>query len=284
MLPFLLDQPTHLVNWASPLNQGLSLWLVALPGRTGGGTWFDISGNGNHGALTNMDPAADWRPASTFPGLGALRFTSGTAGDEITITSFPFPSSGGITIELLTSDTAFGSTFGWLCQFSDGTSNNRIGFSVGSSTSRCFFYGFAGGSNTITLEPTTAITGRDHHVFVMDNLNSGTAYIYRNGALLTSDATTSNYTSLFNRVHLGCGVNNSGGINSGGATIPSIAVWFRAMSAGEVQQLHAERLTGNPTTLNRIRRPLAFDTGGGGGGGGLSIPIALYHYQHHFAA
>lgn len=49
--------PTH------PLMRGLVGWWPFLAGA--GGTLHDISGNGNHGTLTNMDPATDWVPGRT---------------------------------------------------------------------------------------------------------------------------------------------------------------------------------------------------------------------------
>lgn len=49
-------------NLGHPLARGLVGMWMATPGYNGfgGNKWFDISGRGNHGTLTNMDPAAAW--------------------------------------------------------------------------------------------------------------------------------------------------------------------------------------------------------------------------------
>jgi hypothetical protein len=49
-------------NFRLDKRKGTAQGLVGLwgPGPTGGGTLFDMSGRGNHGTLTNIDPATDW--------------------------------------------------------------------------------------------------------------------------------------------------------------------------------------------------------------------------------
>ena len=67
------------VDWANPLsedplNDGLVAWYLGGGLGWGSNKWFDISRYGNHGTLTNMDPATDWVGNSRPGGYGALDF------------------------------------------------------------------------------------------------------------------------------------------------------------------------------------------------------------------
>lgn len=53
-----LPQFGDLIDREHPLMQGLVGWWSMLEG--GGSTLYDLSGYGNHGTLTNMDPGSDW--------------------------------------------------------------------------------------------------------------------------------------------------------------------------------------------------------------------------------
>lgn len=66
------------VNWDHPLNRGLVAWYLAIQNQPGwkSGQWLDLTDpvHGNHGTLTNMDPATDWVSSSRPGGFGALEF------------------------------------------------------------------------------------------------------------------------------------------------------------------------------------------------------------------
>ena len=65
------------VNKLHPINRELKLWLMGIPGLTGGPTWVDLAGpsNGNRGVLTNMDIRTVWEPSTRLGGWMALHFT-----------------------------------------------------------------------------------------------------------------------------------------------------------------------------------------------------------------
>lgn len=259
MLPFLLDQPTHLVNWASPLNQGLKLWLVALPGRTGGGTWFDISGNGNHGALTNMDPATDWVGTTRRGGYGALDFDGSNdyVRASLPAITVPFTLCGWMRVSTLASiqrlavctATASGlSSYSiWVhvagptfyAQQYDGSTAGNAGSAITASTNTWYWLCGVFTSNSL----------RDIYI---DGKFQGT-----NTVPVTS--ITANFCDIGSYENLGTRMTGQG---------DSIRVYNRALSASEIASLYIDECAGYPQTLNRIRRPLVFDTGGGGGGGG----------------
>ena len=55
------------VNFSHPLAKGLvGLWLM---NEGGGNKVYDLSGNENHGTLTNMDPATDWVGGKDGPAI-----------------------------------------------------------------------------------------------------------------------------------------------------------------------------------------------------------------------
>lgn len=244
MLPLLLDQPTQLVNWASPLNQGLKLWLVALPGRTGGGTWFDISGNGNHGTLNNMEPDSDWS-YSTYPGqYGALNFDGV---NEYVLATLPGKDViGSWTLEMVTK---------W--------DSGRF-FRVGTAGTQNFFlysgaslyYETSSGSTNAAFA-TSSLIGTGWRHLVLRHDASGNVNLWIDGK---KDATTLTRTvNSFSPTQITLGKE----ISTYGQSSFSSVRWYEvAHSDGAITQMCTEARTGYPQTLNRIRRPLAFDTGG----------------------
>lgn len=73
----------QLVDWERPINhespfaRGLSgFWLGGSPGFKSR-RWIDLSGRGNHGTLTNMNPVTDWVGVQNRHGFGGLDFSSG---------------------------------------------------------------------------------------------------------------------------------------------------------------------------------------------------------------
>ena len=98
-------------DWSEPLNSGLVGWWLA-SGKTGWGTqnWYDISGYGNHGTLTGMDPMTDWRGETHAGGMASLDFDgsndyiSAGSGQKLDMTSSPITLCGWI---LRHSDTIY---------------------------------------------------------------------------------------------------------------------------------------------------------------------------------
>lgn len=257
MLPFLLDQPTQLVNWASPLNQGLVSWWLALPGRTGGGTWFDLCGR-SHGTLTGMNPATDWVASTRRGGLGALDCDG--VNDNVLASYTP----AAIPLTL----TAWGRT---------SSSSNQAHINLSSSSGTyaglaitslgIYSYINQSSSGSIVANSTgTATSGA--WTMAAAVFQSGSFAAYRDGA--NKGTAAHGYSPSIPNVYIGS-FNNSSAFFNG--QLDCIRVYNRALSDAEIFALYLEDMLGNPTTLNRIRRPLAFDTGAGGGGGSSDEPV-----------
>ena len=270
MLPFLLDQPTHLVNWASPLNQGLKLWLVALPGRTGGGTWFDISGNGNHGTLTNMDPATDWVGSTHTGGYGSVDFAPSNDYIELSPGNRIYPSSSTettVAVWWMRRGTGVGSVFGAANDSLSGRFGIRLNVAIPGKVEA---FG-RDGADTRKAATATYTAAIGEWRMTVATISGTTLTLYGNGAVEAT--TTVDITATLQQVGsasqtLILGNGGSGLTAPHDGQLNNMRIWNRALGAAEVLRLYQDDLAGNPQTLNRIRRPLVFDTGGGGGGGG----------------
>lgn len=259
MLPFLLDQPTHLVNWASPLNQGLVSWWLAMSGRMGGGTWFDLCGL----RPSPVDLSLGYWGGSSRPGGNAILRTGTGLGTQTV--------SGNVSLNMATNEFTVGSWIYMSKVISGGsvTVNFAFRWSLSVSDTAITFNSSVGKAKL-----TTAIADGWYHVVGV--LDASNAILYVNGLPVATTARTGSYSQSVQDL--------SWRVQNYSAGWDDTRIHFRPFSAGQVAELYRDSYQGNPRTINRYRRPLVFDTGGGGGGGGLSIPIALYHYQHHFAA
>lgn len=74
-----------------PLAAGLvGAWLF---NEGSGNRVFDYSGNGNHGTLTNMDPATDW-----VPGPSGMAVDTDGVNDYVAVPGMPAWTAGGVTL------------------------------------------------------------------------------------------------------------------------------------------------------------------------------------------
>lgn len=242
----------HPVNWASPLNNGLVSWWTCLPNWMGGATWRDLC-NRNHGTLTLMDPATDWVGTSRRGGYGALD-TDGS-NDYVTATT----SMGSST------EASIG---GWVYRSTTGIKNS-FGLNTGASfrlnvlwfTDNKIYYQVDASFPSLT----STATGWRH---LMQTYNGGVTTklrLYLDGVEVANS--TSGPTSLNASAHeFWVGREQSNGYCVG--QYDDIQLFNKELSASQVWGIYRDSLMGSPQRLNRIRRPLAFDTGAGGGGGG----------------
>jgi hypothetical protein len=237
------------VNWASPLNHSLVSWWLCLPNWMGGFTFRDLCGR-NHGTLTNMDPPSDWVSNSRLGSYGALDF-DGTD-DYVAIPSLLWGDSAGAVTVSSWARSFSGSATRAVWRSLNASINNWGLYQSGTTWQ---FYNGAMRNSGITADSTW------RNLVLVQPPTSGNQILYVDGVA----------TVNFARSTLGTSIGYLGGDQFGQYTLGQIgefAIWNRAMSAAEVVQLYQERLAGNPSTLNRIRRPWAFDMGIGGGGGG----------------
>lgn len=253
MLPRFLTQPTQQVNWASPLNQGLVSWWLALPGRVGGGTWFDLCGR-NHGTLANMDPATDWVENS-------LDFDGTDDVVNLTLTNDLQPTRQVTVAAMIKAASGIGN---FDLVFRAGQINGSNGYGIYYDTSAIKF--FAGSYLSFASK---SFSGDNLWHFVVGTYNgdasSNQINVYVDGAV----GTPATYTTSLTYTGATATISHaSSGFSTWTGRVRSVRVWKRALSASEALALTQDNWQDHPQTLNRIRRPLAFDTGAGGGGGG----------------
>lgn len=257
MLPRFLSQQTHQVNWANPLNQGLVSWWLALPGRTGGGTWFDLCGR-NHGTLTN---SPSWVSNSRAGGLGSLQFLRASSqyvdcGSSVSTLIGP---SGTASVWVYPLDTSSGILWG-----SNLTDSNEFSFQVFSGTLYVGLYLSSTDYRASVAVSSSTYAANTWQKFDLVWTDGAQSKLYRNGILIATAGSNQN-SGRFSAAWRICRSTWSGS-SYGNAIIGSHSIYSTAKSQPELWASYLDDLAGNPQTLNRIRRPLAFYDSGGGGG------------------
>lgn len=175
----------------------------------------DLSGKGNWGTLTNMDPPTDW---VLDGGQYAVDFDG--ANDQIvSVGNVPAPQSRTIAMWVLARARSQ-----WFCGTNFGTFNSGLFLGIESNVLTITQYGMAI-RDTVTFPLNTW-----QHVVAAHNGNNYT--LYRNGVLVKSGAmTTTPAEALW---YLGS-YGNGGYFNG---RIDDATLWGRALSQNEVQQLY----------------------------------------------
>jgi hypothetical protein len=231
------------VDWSWPVTRGLiGLWL-AIPQIAGGPKWYDMLGL-YPGTLNNFGSTAGWRGGNLW-GMPAITFT-GAASQLISTGLLPPTGS---------APRSFFSTF--------ATTNNLSSFP-------CLYYYGTTSSNAeivvyLSSGPAISLDGNGNaKTATFPNANDGNPHSF--GVSYPGGVAMSN-------AHLiGDGINLGG---SGGASIPNTgnannftmaatdpwfglmgchAVWNRALSDGELLDMHIEAKTQYRRLLNRIGR------------------------------
>jgi hypothetical protein len=208
--------------------QYLKLWLPFQEG--GGGKAYDLSGNRNHGTLTNVDnpPTA----TSGWAGSQGLRFDG--SNDYVLSTLSGYLTNTAWSVAFWAYPTA--NT--WKPIYGDGTGNhNYIMVHVGSPIALITFVDrvSVGGPYYWHIGVVT-LNLWNHVVIAVDNARNMKAYIngvlYGAGAIPTDSSLGFSYigwTSLGNNTNYYCG------------KLDDIRIYNRALSAGEVKELFVDR-------------------------------------------
>jgi hypothetical protein len=235
-LPKKLSHPSFAQGFARNARQSANpgLWngLVGAwhPGLgVTGETLRDVSGFGNHGTLTNMDPASDW--AMTEKGW-ALDLAK-NANESINFTGLEGLVGQDFTISMwyrLNSYDAIGSIF-----FS--TTNgvgNTLYFQIGSSNKR---FSYAGGFTDTTI-PVDWPDGKLHHLSVVFT-SAPSQLVYQDGVLYGSD--TDAHTA-FAAGPKDCQIGNYiEGVNwEWDGIIANFAIHARPLTPSEIQLLYTD--------------------------------------------
>lgn len=223
------------VNRLCSLNRGLQGWWLGIPGITGGRRFIDIwnpGPNGNHGALTNMDPATDWVASSR--GGRALDFDGGNQYVRV-----------GAISSLQTSHVT---TSVWVYFYSTALQMNFFehqGYVVFKPTTQnivVFFNSDNRGSAAAAI-----VAGRWYHVATTyDKVN---VRIYIDGVLRglgyqTAALSYSGFTDF----------GGTGTTNNLDGLLDDARIFNRALTASEVEAVFHDSLQGYPRTLRRMGR------------------------------
>lgn len=174
------------VNWAAPLNRGLTGWWKVLPRRTGGGQWFDLT-RGLAGTLTGMgatSATSGWGATTRPGGAGELRF-DGT-NDYVVAPGAALPNlAPGLTIAVWVKQRVLNTSAGILQKNLDSTHN----LTIETWSDGFLYFDFQTGVSTFfTYAPFVAANQWFHLVCVYDGAGGTNALqmqVYLNGVAMT---------------------------------------------------------------------------------------------------
>jgi hypothetical protein len=183
-----------------------------------GETLRDVSGNGNHGTLTNMDAATDW--VATSKGL-ALDFDGF---DDYVDCGRPSMGVGKLTVNAWIKLNA-----GNIFQHLVDSSSNSWHLALLNNNKPYFYNGATLHTLTETLSTNTW--------YMITGVQGSTLDLHVNGVL--SQSISSNVNLTTNNIHIGRWQN--GGRNFNGR-MANISVYNRALSPTEIKQLYVDSL------------------------------------------
>jgi hypothetical protein len=202
---------------------GLQLLVHGVQG--GGESWFDLSGFGNTGTLTNMDPATDWVTTEMGRALdfngGYVRRDSFSAGpDQITVAAWVISD---ITTTYRTavsiSSSGFNTTKDWVLGHGSSVATYRFAIHDGSIQSA------QSGTGFVTGEP----------VFLCGTYDGTTLRLFVNGRETASDTATTTLDNPTKSLNVG---DRGNGNQPWDGRIGDVRIWNRALFPSEIQHLH----------------------------------------------
>ncbi len=226
------------------------------PGSPSGATWFDRSGRGNHGTLTDMDPGTDWVVDSErdwaldFVTNDSVQVSNFLATGDYSITAWvwadTFAAIAGNADALIDNSTAAGSGFRFWVLNSAGSRRLKL--------QNNYLFGSAGAIGT-----TEVPTGQ--WVFVAGtSRNTGatsTCKVYVNGIWEATNAAADDYVQ--NGSNIAFGYRPTGSVSSVTAhdgKLTAIRIYNRILSDGQINHVYRSTLV-KPyadIALGRIRR------------------------------
>ena len=220
--------------WNTNLREGLlSCWHMAL-GPTGA-TLFDVSRYGRHGPLTSMDPATDWVVGERGY---ALVFDGNSEWVDLpaTITSSPYTMAVWFNADV--------GAAGSLISVSDRSGTSGY---VDIRVNNTFLRGRVNGAAQTNIEGVVAGTWQ---LAVLTEFSSTSRTLWLDGA--TDSNTESETITGFNGSAIGA-LKRSDLVVPFEGQVRSAAVWNRALSSNEIQQLYAD-----PHAIVRPRMAVPF--------------------------
>lgn len=256
------------INWNDPLTDGLVGMWMALQNQPGwkSDTILDLTDPlyGNHGVLTNMDPATDWLgPQGRTGGFGCLDFDG--SNDYVSASDIGNRTGGisAITVASLHyARTVGGGSFGRCVGNNDV---NPWGLLVQSSNSVAWYV-----NNYPALS--SSIWSLNAWHLVVGTYDGSNQTVYIDGVNAGSSAYSGTLSSSSGQIVIG---NSLSGGRAFDGYIANTIIWSRALSATEVAALYQDSLLGHPRMLNWQRRRVFAVAGGGGGGAIYEFPARM---------
>jgi hypothetical protein len=208
----------------------------------GGNRAWDVSGYGNHGTLTNMDPATDH--VLTERGR-ALDF--GGTDDRVVIADVPsLDIAGNVSVAVWARVGGNTTNFQGVVAKGDSTSNSRFNYAITLSNTNKWRFIIGNGTESIVAEETSADDGLWH-------LKAGTAdgnmvRIYSDGSQSKQVSQTITPAGNANPLFLATFYSSSALYHFVGS-IALVGVWCRALLPYEIQQLYTDEWV-----MHRLRR------------------------------
>lgn len=231
---------------------------------------MDQSLYGNHGTLTNMEPASDWVVSN---GVGALEF-DGT-NEYVDLSYRPLqnvsPRAAGC-VSIWFSATAFSRSNGLFGSLDLG---DRLALFIDSSNNLIFDYaGSSEGTSRLTVAGLSWSAGELYNIVATSGMNSGMR-LYRNGVIVGSNAGNSTIASVSPLCYIGT-------IRTGSwefqGRVFSCSLWNRALTDSQCVSLYRTGHAGM-YQLNRLSRSFL-----AGSAPSTVIPKFVHHYRQQGVA
>lgn len=255
------------VNWANPvsdhgLNDGLVAWYLAGGPGFGSVKWYDIAGH-NHGTLTNMDPATDWRGTSRPGGFGALDFDG--SDDYVDCGHIPTLEAADLTMSVWCKPSVVTGAR-WVVQQYEakGPSIFFIGDDV---------YWQVGGNDDRVIESDILVA--NEWVHIAGTLRGVESALFINGKRVGTNTVSPEFGSTDDSFTMGGP--SEGGVGLFSGCLDDVRIYGLALSTAEIAALYDISRHGYPGLLNRIGRRMfsvPADIGGSS-----AFPFHLYYQQ-----
>lgn len=235
------------VNLLHPLNRGLVGWWIALPGTMGSSRFMDIVSpgpNGNHGTLTNMNPATDW--VGGPPGLwSALDFEGGD--DHVLLGDVPATGDRTFAFSAMKRDWGASNV---LLYFVNSGSENVDYFSVGGLAGNTNLLASGGNTPDASKESSSLVDNRRYH-FVVTKSTAQVEDIYVDGIQDTQSG-TNQWGGNTARAAIGASLIFGVPAVPWDGQCSSVQVYNRILTANEAAFLSRLSRQGYPGMLNRL--------------------------------
>lgn len=256
-----LNQP---LNLAHKLNFGRVAWWLALPGRSGGPSWYDLVGGL---AMTNSGNVAGfgWSTGSNPGGGGSFKFTGATAylsaGSANTIQPAKISAAAWVNTTSIS-----GAKF----ILSRLTSTTPSGWDLSLNSGKPRFTVSNASANASAVAASAIATNAWYRL--LGTWDGTTVRVYQNGSQQATASLSGNLTNPAVALEIG---NSAGTAGIWPGMINDVSIWSRALSAAEAAQDFYLSQQNYPDVLNWQSWDILPDMGGAGQGG--FVPPRIYH-------